>query len=209
MRRERGVRGLLDPGTDGPIAFTVAEREALGLTEMIMNHTIRKIGFIGLGRMGAGMATRLLQAGYAVAVFNRTPGKVEALVEAGAQAAQQVADACGGDAVITMLADDGAVEGMVFGEGGVLQSLGKDTTPYLHEHDQRCALGKADRLLTRALASVTSSHRSSAGRTRRLRGSCSSLRRAHQLWWMRARLYSRPWDRGLFVSAKNPRPQIS
>jgi 3-hydroxyisobutyrate dehydrogenase-like beta-hydroxyacid dehydrogenase len=93
-----------------------------------MNHTIRKIGFIGLGRMGAGMATRLVRAGCAVTVFNRTPGKAQALIEAGALAAKRVADACGGDAVITMLADDGAVEGMVFGEGGVLQSLGKDTT---------------------------------------------------------------------------------
>ena len=93
-----------------------------------MNHTIRKIGFIGLGRMGAGMAARLLKAGCEVTVFNRTPGKAQALVEAGAHAAQRVADACRGDAVMTMLADDGAVEGMVFGESGVLQSLGKGAT---------------------------------------------------------------------------------
>ncbi len=93
-----------------------------------MNRTISKIGFIGLGRMGAGMAARLLRAGCEVTVFNRTSGKTQALVEAGAQAAQRVADACRGDAVITMLADDGAVEGMVFGESGVLQSLGKGAT---------------------------------------------------------------------------------
>jgi 3-hydroxyisobutyrate dehydrogenase-like beta-hydroxyacid dehydrogenase len=90
-----------------------------------MNNTIRKIGFIGLGRMGAGMAARLLRAGCEVTVYNRTPGKAQALVEAGAHAAQREADACRGDAVITMLADDGAVEEMVFGESGVLQSLGK------------------------------------------------------------------------------------
>jgi 3-hydroxyisobutyrate dehydrogenase-like beta-hydroxyacid dehydrogenase len=84
-----------------------------------------KVGFIGLGRMGAGMAASLLRAGYEVTVYNRSTGKDQALVEQGARAATQVADACWGDAVITMLADDDAVEGLVFGEKGVLISLGK------------------------------------------------------------------------------------
>ena len=84
-----------------------------------------KVGFIGLGHMGAGMAGRLLQAGHAVTVYNRTPGKAQGLIDQGAHRADRVADACQGDAVITMLADDGAVEGVVFGEGGVLQSLGQ------------------------------------------------------------------------------------
>ena len=85
-----------------------------------------KVGFIGLGRMGAGMAANLAKAGHEVTVYNRTPGKVQALVERGARAAARVADACQGDAVITMLADDAAVEGVVFGEtGGVIGSLGE------------------------------------------------------------------------------------
>src|SRR5216117_1300760 len=84
-----------------------------------------KVGFIGLGHMGAGMATSLLGAGHDTTVYNRTPGKVQALVEQGAHAAARLADACRGDAVVTMLADDGAVEAVVFGEKGVTGSLGK------------------------------------------------------------------------------------
>ena len=84
-----------------------------------------KVGFIGLGRMGAGMAGSLLRAGHAVTVYNRTPGKEQALVEQGASAATQVADACRGDAVITMLADDDALSDMVFAEGGVIVSLAR------------------------------------------------------------------------------------
>ena len=84
-----------------------------------------KVGFIGLGHMGAGMAANLLRAGHEVTVYNRTPGRARALVEQGAHAAAQVADACRGDAVITMLADDGAVEGVVFGEDGVIEVLGE------------------------------------------------------------------------------------
>jgi 3-hydroxyisobutyrate dehydrogenase-like beta-hydroxyacid dehydrogenase len=84
-----------------------------------------KVGFIGLGRMGAGMAANLVQAGHEVTVYNRTPSKVRALVERGARAAARVVDACQGDAVITMLADDSAVEGVVFGDEGVIRSLSK------------------------------------------------------------------------------------
>src|SRR6266404_6084815 len=83
-----------------------------------------KVGFIGLGRMGAGMTANLLRAGHEVAVYNRTSSKVQALVEHGARAAARVVDACEGDAVITMLADDGAVEGVAFGGMGIVGSLG-------------------------------------------------------------------------------------
>jgi 3-hydroxyisobutyrate dehydrogenase-like beta-hydroxyacid dehydrogenase len=86
-----------------------------------------KVGFIGLGHMGAAMAGSLLEAGHAVTVYNRTPSKAQALIDRGAHLAARVADACQGDAVITMLADDDAVEGTVFGEGGVLRSLGERT----------------------------------------------------------------------------------
>ncbi|PYO07198.1 MAG: 6-phosphogluconate dehydrogenase [Candidatus Rokuibacteriota bacterium] len=83
-----------------------------------------KVGFIGLGHMGAGMAANLLRAGHEVTVYNRTLGKERALVEQGARAAGRVADACQGEAVVTMLADDRAVEGVVFGDQGVIGSLG-------------------------------------------------------------------------------------
>ncbi len=84
-----------------------------------------KAGFIGLGQMGSGMAARLIKAGHEVTVYNRTQGKTQGLVGQGAHAAAGVADACRGEAVITMLADDRAVECLVFGDGGVIASLNK------------------------------------------------------------------------------------
>lgn len=83
-----------------------------------------KVGFIGLGNMGSAMAANLLAAGHEVTVYNRTPGKMHALVERGAHAAARVGDACRGDAVMTMLSDDDALERVVFGERGVIDSLG-------------------------------------------------------------------------------------
>jgi 3-hydroxyisobutyrate dehydrogenase-like beta-hydroxyacid dehydrogenase len=81
------------------------------------------VGFVGLGRMGAGMAARLLQAGHHVAAYNRTQGKLAPLVAQGAAAAGSVPDACRGDAVVTMLANDEAAESVVLGARGVIASL--------------------------------------------------------------------------------------
>ena len=85
------------------------------------------IGFIGLGRMGTGMAASLQRAGNTLTVYNRTPGKDEELVRVGAKRASRIAQACGGDAVITMLADDSALESVVYGEDGLLTSLSEAT----------------------------------------------------------------------------------
>ena len=82
-----------------------------------------RVGFIGLGHMGSGMAANLLKAGHDVTVYNRTPAKAEALIAQGAKAAASVAEACRGDAVITMLANDEAVESVVLGPDGVIASL--------------------------------------------------------------------------------------
>ena len=84
-----------------------------------------KIGFIGLGRMGHGMAANLVKAGHQITVYNRTPGKAGDVEALGAKVGTSIADACQGDAVITMLANDEAVESTVFGEGGILASLRK------------------------------------------------------------------------------------
>ena len=86
-----------------------------------------KVGFIGLGRMGSAMATNLLKAGHDVTVFNRSPAKRQALVELGAREATRISDACRGEAVITMLSDDNAVATVVFGRGGLVESLAKGT----------------------------------------------------------------------------------
>jgi 3-hydroxyisobutyrate dehydrogenase-like beta-hydroxyacid dehydrogenase len=84
-----------------------------------------KVGVIGLGNMGSGIAASLLRAGHEVAVYNRTPSKAQTLEKQGARLAAKVADACRGDAVITMLADDSAVESVAFGDAGVIASLSK------------------------------------------------------------------------------------
>jgi len=78
---------------------------------------------IGLGKMGTGIAKSLLRAGHRVAVYNRTPSRAEALRADGAIVAATVSEACRSGIVLTMVADDAALEGLVFGEGGILASL--------------------------------------------------------------------------------------
>ena len=80
-------------------------------------------GLIGLGNMGAGIARSLLRAGHKVVVYNRTREKAEALAANGAKVAANIAEACATGVVLTMLADDSAVEAAVFGEGGILKWL--------------------------------------------------------------------------------------
>jgi len=87
-----------------------------------------RIGFVGLGNMGAAMAARLLEAGFDVTVYNRSPAKAGALAGRGATVAGTVAEACSGDVVITMLANDDAVDAVVSGDGGVLTALRRGAT---------------------------------------------------------------------------------
>jgi len=87
------------------------------------NGKLMNVGFIGLGHMGAGMAANLLKAGHRVTVFNRTPAKAHALIADGATLATSIAEASRGDAVVTMLANDEAVEDVVLGRDGVIANL--------------------------------------------------------------------------------------
>jgi 3-hydroxyisobutyrate dehydrogenase-like beta-hydroxyacid dehydrogenase len=82
-----------------------------------------KTGFIGLGRMGSAMAANLVKAGHDVTVFNRSAEKRRALVALGAHEAESVADACRGGLVVTMLADDAAVDDVAFANGGIVDAL--------------------------------------------------------------------------------------
>jgi 3-hydroxyisobutyrate dehydrogenase-like beta-hydroxyacid dehydrogenase len=84
-----------------------------------------KLGFVGLGRMGTAMAANLVRAGHEVTVFNRTPGKSTSLIELGAHEAATLAGACGGEIVITMLADDAAASSIALGPGGLVEVLPK------------------------------------------------------------------------------------
>jgi 3-hydroxyisobutyrate dehydrogenase-like beta-hydroxyacid dehydrogenase/ABC-type transporter lipoprotein component MlaA len=78
-----------------------------------------KVGVIGLGGMGAGMAESLLRAGHDVSVWNRTAKRSEPLAGKGAAVARTPSDLFAGEAVVTMLSTDEAVRAVVV-EGGVL-----------------------------------------------------------------------------------------
>jgi 3-hydroxyisobutyrate dehydrogenase-like beta-hydroxyacid dehydrogenase len=82
-----------------------------------------KIGFIGLGHMGSAMAANLVKAGHDVNVFNRSPEKARALLDSGAHLAGSVAEACCADIVVTMLANDDAVEQVALAERGIVARL--------------------------------------------------------------------------------------
>ena len=84
-----------------------------------------KIGFIGLGHMGSAMAANLVKAGHDVTVFNRSPEKRRALLDLGAHEATRIVDACQGEVVITMLADDTALAQVAFASEGIVGNLAK------------------------------------------------------------------------------------
>ena len=83
-----------------------------------------KVGFIGLGRMGHGMASRILQGGHDLAIFDLVPALLEDLGAAGATVADSVADvAAGRDVVISMLPHDEALSALAHSPGGLLECL--------------------------------------------------------------------------------------
>jgi 3-hydroxyisobutyrate dehydrogenase-like beta-hydroxyacid dehydrogenase len=85
---------------------------------------VAKLGFCGLGQMGAPMAGRLIDAGHQVTVWNRTASKARALVDRGATAAATPAGAAAeAEFVFTMLATPEAVQDVVLGEAGVAEGL--------------------------------------------------------------------------------------
>ncbi|MEV5827868.1 NAD(P)-binding domain-containing protein [Spirillospora sp. NPDC052242] len=87
-----------------------------------------RIGFIGLGIMGAPMARHLVAAGHDVTGFDVAPKGLDALVGAGGAAADGVAGAvAGAEVVVTMLPQDEHVEDVFFGAGGVLESAAPGT----------------------------------------------------------------------------------
>lgn len=99
-----------------------------------------KVGFIGLGRMGRAMAANLIGAGHEVAVWNRSPDKADALIEAGARLAASPRDAAEAEVVMTMLADDRAVEAVVYGKDGIVDA------PALHVSHSTISIALAERL---------------------------------------------------------------
>jgi 3-hydroxyisobutyrate dehydrogenase len=86
----------------------------------------RKIAFIGLGVMGAGMASRLAENGHDITVYNRTRSKADEVGELGAKVASTPADAAkDADVVMISLADQNVVSKVVFDEDGIFETLGE------------------------------------------------------------------------------------
>jgi 3-hydroxyisobutyrate dehydrogenase-like beta-hydroxyacid dehydrogenase len=84
---------------------------------------VQRIGFLGLGKMGAAMAPRFLDTGFPLTVWNRSTDKTAALRARGATVAGTPADAAAGaDIVVTMLRDDAAAEEVYLGQYGLLST---------------------------------------------------------------------------------------
>jgi 3-hydroxyisobutyrate dehydrogenase len=115
-----GRCGVESRGATGPTALPGSGSAIATLTPML-------IGFVGLGRMGSGMAARLIGASHDVAVFNRTPQRAEPLRELGARVVgspREVAEDA--DAVVCMVADDEASREVWLGADGVLAGRAAD-----------------------------------------------------------------------------------
>lgn len=84
------------------------------------------VGLVGLGNMGSAMAHSLLRAGHRVTAFNRSPGPATALASEGATIAATPAAAAAVGVVLSMLADDHAVETVTLGPNGILAGLPAD-----------------------------------------------------------------------------------
>src|SRR5579862_1046955 len=107
----------------GPLDFCAARQTAVSILRRREQDEMR-VAFIGLGNMGSGMARNLLKVAEPLLVYNRTRSRAEEFRQLGAELADTPAQAAAGaDVVITMLADDRAVEDVTFGSGKVLDSL--------------------------------------------------------------------------------------
>src|SRR5258708_24169569 len=85
------------------------------------------VGFIGLGRMGRAMAANLVSAGFTVRAWNRTPGKAP---KGAVECASPREAAAGARLVVTMLADDVAVQAVVLGENRLLAAFRQGAVPF-------------------------------------------------------------------------------
>jgi 3-hydroxyisobutyrate dehydrogenase-like beta-hydroxyacid dehydrogenase len=102
-----------------------------------------KIGVLGLGKMGVGLASNLIKAGHEVVIWNRSPAKAEPLVSLGAALAATPREAAAArEAVISMLADDAALQAVAYGEEGLFAGLEEGA---LHVSMSTIAMATADR----------------------------------------------------------------
>lgn len=120
----------------------------------LMAKPLPRIAFIGLGRMGHGMAGRYIDAGFATAVWNRNTAKADDLVARGARRASSPADAAAGaDAIVTMVADDEASHSVWLGNDGAGQTAKQgavaiECSTVSHQHALDLSRALHDRGLT-------------------------------------------------------------
>lgn len=112
-----------------------------------------KIGWIGLGHMGAPMAANLAKAGVPLTVYNRTPRDLPGIkVPVAASAAEA---ARGADIVVTMVSDDAAEEAVLFGPGGVAEALAPgQVVVNMGTVSPKLAVSVAERLAKRGVAAL-------------------------------------------------------
>ena len=110
-----------------------------------------KIGFLGLGQMGAPIELNLIKAGHELMVWNRSSVKTGPLIAAGARAVKDPQDCANQDVVFSILSDDQAVENIVFGAKGLL----KNPRPAIHITMSTISPGLVD--------CMTAAHRSHGG----------------------------------------------
>jgi len=91
------------------------------MTDDSAGANIRSVGWIGTGRMGAAMATRLAQAGVGITVWNRTRSKAEPLTKFGCKIADSISDLRECDVVFTMVSTPSDLEQVLLGSGGLLE----------------------------------------------------------------------------------------
>src|SRR5688500_19011737 len=103
-----------------------------------------KIGFVGLGQMGRNMAARLIERGHTLTVWNRTIAAAETLRERGARVAAAAGETLDSEIVVTMLADDAAIES-VWIASGLYATLPRET---IHLNMATAGLALAERLAT-------------------------------------------------------------
>jgi 3-hydroxyisobutyrate dehydrogenase len=125
-----------------------------------MGTTGGQVGWIGTGRMGAAMCRRLLAQGQAVAVWNRTRSKAEALVAEGATVVDRPADLAGCGLVFVTVAGEGDLEAVVCGPEGLLAAPGAprlvvDCSTVSVEESERVRTALAERQSTLLVAPVS------------------------------------------------------
>jgi 3-hydroxyisobutyrate dehydrogenase-like beta-hydroxyacid dehydrogenase len=101
-------------------------RRACDTGPQLNGRSVMKVGFIGLGSMGLPMAQNILAAGHELIAYNRTRSRADGLARRGARVAGSPREAAAGaEVLLTMLADDAAVEDVIFGEDGALPALAR------------------------------------------------------------------------------------